>query len=82
VYGELESTDDRAKVGTPGTRANFDRGSDVAGQPAVIRSGTRLTTRIQSPADEVWNLVGSDLSAITTWNSEYLRRLLDEASSR
>jgi class 3 adenylate cyclase len=43
-------------------------------------SGTRLTTRIESPADAVWDLVGDDLSAITASNTEHLRQMLDEVA--
>ncbi len=43
-------------------------------------SGTRLTTRIQSPGDETWAVMGEGLSGITADNSEHLRVLLDEAA--
>lgn len=42
-----------------------------------MESGTRLTTRIQSPGEEIWAQMGEGLSAITADNSEHLRVLLD-----
>lgn len=43
-------------------------------------TGTRLTTRIQSPSDEVWDAVGEGLSGITDSNTEVLREMLDTAA--
>jgi hypothetical protein len=44
-------------------------------------SGTRLTTRIQSPGDEDWAVMGEGLGTITAENSEHLRVLLDAAAA-
>lgn len=46
-----------------------------------LESGTRLTTRIESPGDEAWEAVGEGLSKLTAENSEQLRIQLDEAAT-
>jgi hypothetical protein len=43
-------------------------------------SGTRLTTRIESPGDEQWDVIGEQLSAITVENTQHLRDHLEKAA--
>jgi hypothetical protein len=45
-----------------------------------IESGTRLTTRIQSPGDEQWDVIGKVLPEITVTNTGHLREQLEEAA--
>lgn len=42
-------------------------------------TGTRLTTRIESPGDEQWEMIGEGLSGLTVDNSEHLRQELEKA---
>jgi hypothetical protein len=46
-----------------------------------LETGTRLTTRIQSPGDEQWQTIGETLSGLTISNSGHLRERLDEAAT-
>jgi hypothetical protein len=45
-----------------------------------IESGTRVTTRIESPGDAEWDAIGEGLSAITVENTGYLAEQLDAAA--
>lgn len=46
-----------------------------------LESGTRLTTRIQSPGDEQWAVIGEGLSELTATNTGHLKEQLDAAAA-
>ena len=50
-------------------------------QLEAIESGTRLTTRIESPGDEAWAAIGEGLSALTVENTGHLLEHLEEAAN-
>lgn len=43
-------------------------------------SGTRLTTRIESPGDEQWAVIGEELAEITVANTQHLLEELEKAA--
>lgn len=45
-----------------------------------IDSGTRLTTRIESPGDDAWAAIGEGLSGLTVENTGHLHDCLEEAA--